>query len=308
MHLIIVAGEYEAVIATFANAKAAQGFSVNTWVPSSSSATVIKDYIEGLWGGPDSPDYILLVGDTNTIPHWTGGGAGSPATDLPYACMDGVGDWYPDIAIGWSTHESPEDTVPVGVALALGATMFERHVGVATDEIQLNAYSSTPEQLSAWLAAHARAKVLLGPVERPPVSAAEQDAIDSLRRGVYARRPLRKGTAIGRDQVFFAMPYTEGQLESGGWKEGVVTNEDIPANGALPLDGISIPEDEDVQIIKSPVCAAINACEEVRDSGCRRGVHAAAHQATPRDQPVHVETLPDPHAAPRPSAARHSEA
>jgi N-acetylneuraminate synthase len=178
-----------------------------------------------------------------------------PAPDerLSLRQIQALGKRYPDIVIGWSTHESPEDTVPVGMALALGAAMFERHVGVATDEIQLNAYSSTPEQLSAWLAAHARAKVLLGPVERPPVSAAEQDAIDSLRRGVYARRPLRKGAAIGRDQVFFAMPYPEGQLESGCWKEGIVTDEDIPANGALPLDGISTPEDEDVQIIKSAV-------------------------------------------------------
>ena len=129
---------------------------------------------------------------------------------------------YPDTVIGWSTHESPEDNVPVGMALALGARMFERHVGVATDQIQLNAYSSTPEQLSDWLAAHARARVMLGPVERPPASAAEQDAIDSLRRGVYARRPIRKGAVIASDQVFFAMPYNEGQLESGRWKDGIV--------------------------------------------------------------------------------------
>jgi hypothetical protein len=29
----------------------------------------------------------------------------------------------------------------------------EKHVGVATDDIQLNAYSATPEQLRAWVAA-----------------------------------------------------------------------------------------------------------------------------------------------------------
>jgi N-acetylneuraminate synthase len=160
---------------------------------------------------------------------------------------------YPDTVIGWSTHESPEDNVPVGMALALGARMFERHVGVATDQIQLNAYSSTPEQLSDWLAAHARARVMLGPVERPPASAAEQDAIDSLRRGVYARRPIRKGAVIASDQVFFAMPYNEGQLESGRWKDGIVAREDIPVNGLLLGEGISVPEDTDVQIIKSAV-------------------------------------------------------
>jgi N-acetylneuraminate synthase len=171
---------------------------------------------------------------------------------------------YPDVVIGWSTHESPDDTVPVGMALALGAEMFERHVGVATDEIQLNAYSSTPEQLNEWLAAHARAKVMLGSVERPPVSAAEKAAIDGLRRGVYARRPIRKGTTIERDQVFFAMPYHEGQLESGLWKEGIVAKADIPANGTLALDEITTPESEDIQIIKSAVHAVKAMLNEAR--------------------------------------------
>ena len=160
---------------------------------------------------------------------------------------------YPGVVIGWSTHESPDDTVPVVLGLALGAAMFERHVGVATDEIQLNAYSSTPEQLNEWLVAHARAKVMLGPVKRPPVSAAEQAAIDSLRRGAYAKRAIRKGTEITRDQVFFAMPYNEGQLESGLWKQGIKASEDIPANAVLALDQIVIPRDDDVQVIKSAV-------------------------------------------------------
>ena len=100
-YLIIVASEYESDIASFATAKEAQGFSVITHAVSpGTSKESIKSYIEGLYGGADSPDYILLVGDTNTIPNWVGGGDGSPATDLPYACMDGGGDWYPDIAIG----------------------------------------------------------------------------------------------------------------------------------------------------------------------------------------------------------------
>jgi len=160
---------------------------------------------------------------------------------------------YPNVVIGWSTHESPDDTTPVGMALALGAQMFERHVGVATESIQLNAYSSTPEELSAWMAAHARAQVMLGPVERPAVSAAEQDAIDSLRRGTYAARPIRKGSAIARDQVFFAMPYHEGQLESGRWKEGIVAGADIPVNGVVQNGEITVPEDPDFQAIKSAI-------------------------------------------------------
>jgi hypothetical protein len=99
-YLIIVDNDYESAIASFASAKSAQGFSVTTHTVNGDSNSAIKSYIESLWGGANSPDFVLLVGDTNTIPHWTGGGEGSPATDLPYSCMDGSSDWYPDIALG----------------------------------------------------------------------------------------------------------------------------------------------------------------------------------------------------------------
>ncbi|MCK4658109.1 MAG: hypothetical protein KAV82_01180 [Phycisphaerae bacterium] len=99
-YLIVVASTFETGIAAFADAKSAQGFDVTTWVPSSSSSTAIKSHIQGLWDAGQALDYILLVGDTNTISHCVGGGTGSPDTDLPYVCMDGSTDWHPDIAIG----------------------------------------------------------------------------------------------------------------------------------------------------------------------------------------------------------------
>ncbi|HNQ24448.1 MAG TPA: C25 family cysteine peptidase [Phycisphaerae bacterium] len=100
-YLIIVADVYQSAIASFATAKANQGFTVSTYaVPAGTTNTAIKSYIQSLWGGSSAPAYILLVGDTDRIPYWTGGGAGTPATDLPYGCMDGSSDWYPDIAVG----------------------------------------------------------------------------------------------------------------------------------------------------------------------------------------------------------------
>jgi hypothetical protein len=100
-YLIIAAAPFETQIAAFATHKESKGFDVTTHiVPSGTSTSTIKAYIQSLWGGADSPDYILLVGDTQHIPNWIGGGYGSPATDLPYTCMDGGDDWYPDIAIG----------------------------------------------------------------------------------------------------------------------------------------------------------------------------------------------------------------
>jgi N-acetylneuraminate synthase len=160
---------------------------------------------------------------------------------------------YPDICVGWSTHERPEDSVPVQMAVALGADLFERHVGVETDEIELNAYSSTPEQLAAWFEAHARAVALCGSAQRPPVSAEEQDAIDGLRRGVYAKRPIRNGVSIDRGHVYFAMPYQEGQLQSGRWRPGIVARDDFASDTPIASAAVEIPHEPEVQIIKSAV-------------------------------------------------------
>ena len=110
----------------FVNAKTAQGFTVSTYsVPAGTTNTAIKTYIEGLWGGASSPDYILLVGDDDTIPGWTGGGDGSPHTDLNYVCMDGSTDWSPDIAIGrFPVDDGTELTVMVDKILSYDNGQF----------------------------------------------------------------------------------------------------------------------------------------------------------------------------------------
>ena len=98
--LVVVADDFEAQFAPYITSKQGKGFDVMTYVATSSSGVTIKNYIQGLWGTEDAPDYILLVGDTEHIAGFTGGGDGSPYTDLPYTCMDGSSDWMPDIAIG----------------------------------------------------------------------------------------------------------------------------------------------------------------------------------------------------------------
>jgi len=160
---------------------------------------------------------------------------------------------YPGVTIGWSTHERPEDTVPVGIAVAKGAEMFERHVGLATDAIELNAYSSTPDQLHAWFDAHRRATTLCGPEQRPASSPEERDAIDALRRGVFAHSSIPAGTELTREMVYFAMPYNEGQLESGAWKDGIVTGASLDTDDALRVDRITIPVEADAAVIKKAI-------------------------------------------------------
>ncbi len=103
-YLIVAAQAYSAdlKLAEFDAAKEQQGFNV-LWhtVPPGTTAATIKAHIAALWSDPlTRPEYVLLVGDTDTIPAWTGGGEGLPPTDLPYVCMDGTADWHPEMAIG----------------------------------------------------------------------------------------------------------------------------------------------------------------------------------------------------------------
>ena len=160
---------------------------------------------------------------------------------------------YPGRVVGWSTHENPADTVQVGVAAALGAEMFERHVGVATETTELNAYSATPEQLDAWIAAWKNVHVLKGSDVRRAALPEEREAIDGLRRGIYTRRSLEAGTTLTRDDVFFAFPCAPGGLSSGDWREGVVTCDEIAADGPVLKESVLIPDDPDEKIIKDAV-------------------------------------------------------
>lgn len=161
---------------------------------------------------------------------------------------------YPGVCVGWSTHESPDDLVPVGMAVALGANLFERHVGVPSEEHgPLNAYSSTPDQLRAWFDAQRRARVLYGPSKRPASAPVEREALDGLRRGVYARRAIKRGQEISRDDVFFAMPYEDGQLASASFKAGILAARDFEPKAPLHAEQLEVPDDPDAQVIWSAI-------------------------------------------------------
>lgn len=142
---------------------------------------------------------------------------------------------YRGIMIGYSGHEDPDDnTVPM-MAVAKGAEIFERHVGLPTETITLNAYSMNPEQAGRWVKAIVDAKeICTVKKERDKyVSQEELDSLQSLCRGVFSRRPIQAGQAISREDVFFAMPCGEGQMVSGEFKEGMAAGRNYAENAPL---------------------------------------------------------------------------
>ena len=105
--------------------------------------------------------------------------------------IDVLRERYRGTTIGWSTHENPDETVPVQLAVSKGAQIFERHVGKITDEIPLNLYSSTAEQVGKWIEAYKYAVTLCGSAERV-LNKEEGESIDTLRRGVFATIDIGK--------------------------------------------------------------------------------------------------------------------
>ena len=94
---------------------------------------------------------------------------------------------YPEVSIGWSTHEHPDNTLAVSIAKAKGASLFERHVGLVTDEISLNLYSSTPDQATEWIKSYKRTKAICGNDMKRTHPDNEKHSLDILKRGVYMK-------------------------------------------------------------------------------------------------------------------------
>lgn len=160
---------------------------------------------------------------------------------------------YPGVTIGWSTHEDPDDEAPVHIAVAKGARMFERHVGLETDKIKLNAYSSTPEQLDRWMAAYRHAQAICGSETERPVEDVEHDSLTLLARGIYARKPIKKGTTLTRNQVYFAMPHAESSLASGEWRDGIIAATDIKRDLPVLSSQVEVPPNPDYMVLKSAI-------------------------------------------------------
>ena len=120
---------------------------------------------------------------------------------------------YAGVEIGYSTHESPEQCEAVMLAIAKGATLFEKHVGIPTKKYAINAYSATPAQIRLWLEAARRAQAMCGVSgRRHGFSAAEQRTLGDLHRAVFARRAIQAGEVIKLEDVFLSIPGTAGQL------------------------------------------------------------------------------------------------
>jgi quercetin dioxygenase-like cupin family protein len=153
--------------------------------------------------------------------------------------LDFLKSRYPGHRIGFSTHEEPGNTRFVQIALAKGATVFEKHVGIPTQECPLNAYSANPEQAERWLIAASEALDALGSeTGRYEPSRDELDSLHSLRRGVFLAEALRVGERLNPAHTILAIPTVPGQLTANDLSKYIeyIAEEDVPALGPVLLN------------------------------------------------------------------------
>ena len=167
----------------------------------------------------------------------------TPADRLELNQLDLLRSRYPKVPVGFSTHEAPEETSAVQMAIAKGARMFEKHVGVPTEKAPLNAYSANPEQVRRWLEAAARAFQMCGiEGERARFSEEETASLHALRRGVFVNRDIAKGEKLhaGDPSIFLAIPTQPGQLTANDLSKYVTVQADQPIAKDGPVLGPNV--------------------------------------------------------------------
>jgi N-acetylneuraminate synthase len=138
----------------------------------------------------------------------------SEDSELELNQIDFLRDRYPGVTIGFSTHEYRDWTSSIMMAYAKGARTFERHIDIDTPDHPITPYCSTPEQIAEWFRAFHKAKEMCGgsPNERRRLPQKETAYLDSLVRGVYAKRDLPAGHVLTDEDYYLAIPLQKGQL------------------------------------------------------------------------------------------------
>ncbi len=139
----------------------------------------------------------------------------TPDANLQLNQIELLRNRYGNVEVGYSTHERPDNTEAVKVAIGMGARMFEKHVGLEAEGITLNAYSANPRQVRAWLEAAQEALAMCGTAdERYAFGAAESATLQDLQRGVFLRHELPAGAKLTMENTFYAMPAAPGQIRA----------------------------------------------------------------------------------------------
>jgi N,N'-diacetyllegionaminate synthase len=128
----------------------------------------------------------------------------TPPQDVNLRKMQTLRGAYPDLVLGFSDHS--QGVLASSLALALGATVFEKHF---TLDRNLSGpdhwFSENPETLGEWTGSVRRAYTMMGsPIVRPTIAEREMRVL--ARRSVVALRDMKIGDICDEQNVGLCRP------------------------------------------------------------------------------------------------------
>ena len=162
-------------------------------------------------------------------------------SDLQLNRISRLRERYLDLPIGYSTHEDPENLIAAPLALANGAVILERHVGLEGEGVSLNQYSSDVSNLNTWIQTLVEANSMLGAKNSwEIVNDSEQEALRGLRRYAFAKHEILKGSRIESSEVFYGIPGKPDQVQANdfGKYESFIAVSTIKANAPVLFSSI----------------------------------------------------------------------
>jgi sialic acid synthase SpsE/mannose-6-phosphate isomerase-like protein (cupin superfamily) len=144
----------------------------------------------------------------------------TPDENLELNQIDFLKKHFPDIPVGFSTHEYPYNYESGQLAIAKGVTILERHID--TDCSTRNLYSSTPNHIYNWLGGswlggdlkNALNKCGITDNKRYTSSEEEIGSLTGLRRGMWVNKDIELGQILTKEDVYFAIPLLDDQYSA----------------------------------------------------------------------------------------------
>ena len=167
--------------------------------------------------------------------------------------IDFLKNRYPDITIGFSTHEYNETLeTSIMIAYAKGARTFERHIDIDYQGMSVSPYCSLPKDIDRWIKAFYKAREICGGnfLQRRISPKKEIEYLDTLVRGVYAKENLAEGHVISDKDVYLAIPLQKGQISCRELMSGEVLLKACKKDEPVMIDMIDSPYAENETLKK----------------------------------------------------------
>jgi sialic acid synthase SpsE len=121
---------------------------------------------------------------------------------------------YPNLVIGFSTHEYHDWHSSMLISYAKGARTWERHIDIDDGKYEVSKYCSLPHQIDEWFKSYHKAKEMCGTnfSKAREITDTEKLYLQKLHRGFYFKRDIKAGENVTIDDLYLAIPILKNQI------------------------------------------------------------------------------------------------